>query len=70
MAQPRIAWKEVLDVIRETQPFNNLLLTYQNLVDQNHMTAEMAEPPCLNPIIKIHASFSKALRVSNIKTDE
>ena len=70
MAQARIAWKEILDVIKETQPFHNLLLTYQNLVEQNHMTVDMAEPPCLNPIMKIYASCTKALRASNIQTDE
>jgi hypothetical protein len=68
MAQARISWKDVLDVIKEIQPFHNLLLTYQGLVEQNHMPAEMAETLTLNPIKMIHASCSRALRASNIQT--
>jgi hypothetical protein len=68
MAQARIPWKEVLDVIKETQPFHNLLLTYQGLVEQNHMPADIAENLCANPIKMIHASCTKALRAGNIQT--
>ena len=68
MAQARIPWKEVLDVIKETQPFHNLLLTYQGLVEQNHMPADMAETLSANPIKMIHASCLKALRAGNIQT--
>ena len=70
MAQARISWKEVLDVIKETQPFHNLLLTYQSLVEQNHMPVDVAETLCVNPIKMIHASCTKALRASNIQTAE
>jgi hypothetical protein len=70
MAQARVPWKEVLDVIKETQPFHKLLLNYQELVEQNHMPAEMAETLCANPIKMIHAACTKALRASNIQTAE
>ena len=69
-ATPRIPWKEVLDVIRETQPFHNLLLNYQGLVEQNHMPADMAETLSVNPIKMIHASCTKALRAGNIQTGD
>ena len=32
-AQPRVPWKEVLDVIKDSQKFFNLLITYQGLVE-------------------------------------
>ena len=70
MVQARILWKEVLDVIKETQPFHNLLLNYQGLVEQNHMPADIAEGLCANPIKMIQAACTKALRASNIQTAE
>ena len=66
MAQAKVPWKEVLDLIKETQPFHNLLLTYQGLVEQNHMPSDVAEGLCANPVKMIHASCTKALRASNI----
>ena len=56
MAQPRVPWKEVLDVIKDSQQFHNLLVTYQGLVEQNHMPADVAEGLCANPIKMIHAA--------------
>jgi hypothetical protein len=70
MAQPRVPWKEVLDVIKDSQQFHNLLVTYQGLVEQNHMPADMAETLCANPIKMIHTACAKALRASNIQTAE
>ena len=70
MAQPRVAWKEVLDVIKDSQKFHNWLVTYQGLVEQNHMPADVAEGLCANPIKMIHAACTKALRASNIQTAE
>jgi hypothetical protein len=55
-------------MIKETQPFQNLLINYQGLVEQNHMPADMAETLCANPIKIIHAFCTKALRASNIQT--
>ena len=66
--QPRVPWKEVLDVIKDSQKFYNLLVTYQGLVEQNDMPAEVAEGLCANPIKMIHAACTKALRASNIQT--
>ena len=66
--QPRVPWKEVLDVIKDSQKFHNLLLNYQGLVEQNDMPAEMAETLSTNPIKMIHAACTKALRASNIQT--
>ena len=68
MVQARVLWKEVLDVIKETQPFHKLLQNYQELVEQNQVPAEVAEGLCGNPIKMIHAACTKALRASNIQT--
>jgi hypothetical protein len=68
MAQARVPWREVLDVINEIQPCFNLLLNYKGLVEQKDMPMppDVAETLCGEPIKRIHASCTKALRVSNI----
>lgn len=66
MAQGRVPWNEVLEVIKETQEYYKLMLNYQDLVDKKHMPVEMAETLCANPIKMIHSSCYKALRTSNI----
>jgi uncharacterized membrane protein len=57
-------------LIKETKPFHELLLNYQGLVEHKHMPPDVAEGLCANPIKMIHASCTKALRASNIQTDD
>ena len=50
MAQARVPWSEVQDLMKVVPEFYKLILNYQELVDNKHMPAEIAETLCANPI--------------------
>ena len=70
MAQGRVPWNEVKDLMAVMQEYYQLMTQYQDMVSRNHMPADVAESLCANPIKMIHASCSKALKASNIPTSD
>ena len=50
MAEARVPWSEVQDLMKVVPEFYQLILNYQGLVEKNHMPANVAETLCANPI--------------------
>ncbi len=70
MAQAKVPWSEVQDLMKVMHEYHTLMVQYQDMVSRNHMPADVAEGLCANPIKMINAACSKALTASNIQTSD
>ena len=68
MAQAKVPWNEVKDLMSVMQEFYPLMVQYHDNVTKNHMPADVGEMLFANPIKMIHSACSKALKASNIVT--
>ncbi len=70
MAQARVPWNEVQEVMVVMQEYYSIMVSHQDHVNRKHMPADIAELLFANPIKMIHTACTKALKASNIPTDD